>query len=104
MLLFANDFDAPPAARCGRLHNVHMLVSFSLPLIQPAFVVLGEYVRGWGDIIFHAMTPSHFEYISPEVIFPPELPAAREMINFLILINIFKFPWLDYSGPEDVPC
>ncbi len=80
-----------------------MLVSFDLPLIQPAFVVLGEYVCGWGDIIFHAMTPSHFEDISPQVIFPPELPAPREMIDFLILINIFKLPWLDDAGPEDIP-
>lgn len=99
MLLFADDFDAPPAARCGRLHNVHVLVTFDLPLIQPALVVLGEDICGWGDIIFHSMAPSHFENISPEIIFPPELPAAREMIYFLILINIFKLPWFDYSGP-----
>ena len=81
-----------------------MLVSLDLPLIQPALVVLGEYVSGWGDVILHAMTPSHFENIPPEVVFPPELPAARKVVDFLILINIFKFPWLDYSSPEDVPC
>ena len=104
MLLFTYDFNAPPAARCSWLHNVHMLVSLDLPLIQPALVVLGEYVSGWGDVIFHAMTPSHFENIPPEVVFPPELPAARKVVDFLILINIFKFPWLDYSSPEDVPC
>ncbi len=45
----------------------------------------------------------HAEHISPQIVFPAEMPAAWEVIDFLVLIDVFEFTRLDKARPEDVP-
>ena len=99
-MLFLSDNLNPSATARGRwFHNIHVFVAFHLSFVLPALVVFREYVRWWGDVILSAMAPTHLEDISPKVVFPPELPAAREMIDLLILIDVFKFAWFDNACP-----
>jgi len=103
MLLFPYDFDSSSAARCGRLHNIHVLVPLHLPFIQPTFIVFWEYIGRRSDIIVSAMTSAHLEYVSPEVVLSSELPTPWEVIYFLVLIDVLELSWLDNAGPEHVP-
>ena len=89
MLFFADDSDTSPTTRCGRFHYVHVFITLHLSFINPSLVIFWEYICGRRYIIISSMASSHFEDIPPQIVFSAQLPTTGEMIDFLVLINIF---------------
>ncbi len=80
-----------------------MFEALHLALIEPALVILWEYISGRSNVVILSVRALHAEHIPPQVVFSAKMPSTREMIDFLILVYILKLVGLDQSSPQKIP-
>lgn len=89
LCLFCHHLYPSPTCLIGRFQNPELIIGI-LPCWLKSLEVRWEYVCIGNKVITVRVDPFSFVQIFPHIIFSTKLPTAWEMVDFLVLVGIFK--------------